>query len=310
MAQNAIQPFPPLPFDISREIFERAVVCNAADRYSLAFVSRLIQKWTDPYVFRTVTVSSHRRTERFRVLLEIRRSRKSGRFIRALSFVQTLAIKISDFNMSWETIVSNFPRLVELFWEGTYDSDFVEGNQDLSTYEPRSIPTLRYLSGGYGHTTLCGRWGCVQMLSHLDLTRMASCAWSTLESRSLQLLSSLTHLFVCLDELPTMVAREQELSVLPPFFPPSLLVCLISGQDFDLLSREEGNALSILSYKFDDRFLVCMGRNSPVHNQWILKMEWENAYVEWSEHHDEHDTFWVRGLNMVTERRTVISISD
>ncbi|KAH8792750.1 hypothetical protein DL96DRAFT_1828992 [Flagelloscypha sp. PMI_526] len=172
MHQEAIIPFPPLPFDISREIFEQAVLHNKADHYSLALVSRLVQKWTDSQLFCIVAISSHPHGERFRETLEI--PQKSGRFIQALSFVQTLAIEISSFKMSWEMIVLNFPRLVVLYWEGNGESDFVEGNVDPATCNPPSIPTLRRLGGGCGYKTLQGQWECVQRLTHLDLTMVAS----------------------------------------------------------------------------------------------------------------------------------------
>ncbi|KAH8798698.1 hypothetical protein DL96DRAFT_1638389 [Flagelloscypha sp. PMI_526] len=241
-------------------------------------------------------------------MLEV--TQKSGRFIQALSFVQTLALEISSFKMSWEMIVLNFPRLVVLYWDGSDGGDFVEGNVDPATCNPPSIPTLRRLGGGYGYKTLYGLWECVQGLTHLDLTMVASDTWSTLGNRGLPLLSNLTHLLVCLEVLQKMDASERDIQVLLPLFPPSLLLCLVRGEDFHLWSTEEINSFSNLMYTLDDRLIVCMGTDSPMQNQWILKMKWGDEFTDWSGQRDERDTFWARGLSMVAERRTAISTSD
>ena len=45
MAEKAIIPFPSLPLDIVREIFELAALQKDAGRHRLALVSRLIQQW-------------------------------------------------------------------------------------------------------------------------------------------------------------------------------------------------------------------------------------------------------------------------
>ncbi|KAH8798699.1 hypothetical protein DL96DRAFT_1638391 [Flagelloscypha sp. PMI_526] len=309
MTQNALVPFPPVPLDISREIFEHVALSDSADRFSVSLISPLVQEWTDPYIFHTIHVSSQPRAERFHDMLY--RTPKSGRFARACLFVRTLAIYVYGVEMPWEGIALHFPQLVVLYRESNEDADFLEGHKDQEGFEPPSIPTLRRLGGGYGYRTLCGHWGCVQGLTHLDLSPMYSCDWPTLGKRGLRLLSSLTHLCFDLDE-EQPESMKQQLKVLPPLFPPSLLLCLVCVSDIDfwIMKRGEGTGILNFSYQLDDRLLICTGEDNQAPHQWILKVDWSKEIHEWTGQCNEEDTQWVQGLNMVIQRRKVLSRSD
>ncbi|KAH8806663.1 hypothetical protein DL96DRAFT_628584 [Flagelloscypha sp. PMI_526] len=307
MTQKSFQPF---PTDILKEIFEHAALFQDSSCYALALVSQSVQKWTDPLVFRTILVTEQR-IEGPEPFLEMLDSpEKSPRFIRALSFVRTLAATIPEFELTWETIVKNFPGLVVFHSLGDQEvhkpsDDFHEGIDDLADFQPPVLPTLRRLGGGYGCRTIYGSWMCVQMITHLDLTCLYCNDWPELESRGLPLLSCLTHLSFTLDE--GSEDMDDDLRLLPPLFPQSLQLCLLDVECFSSITSEDAENLLRHAYALDHRLLLASKDNCQVHHQWVLKVEEPLVYAfkDWSGEHSVDDTYWVRGLEMVKRREEV-----
>ncbi|KAH8832434.1 hypothetical protein DL96DRAFT_1582102 [Flagelloscypha sp. PMI_526] len=100
-----------------------------------------------------------------------------------------------------------------------------------------------------------------------------------------------------------MNAKEQQLRVLRPFFPPSLLVCLMTVGDLYGLSKEGTRRFLNFVCELDDRLVVCMTRKPPVQNQWILVLWRSINFIPRSEEQDTIDAYWARGLTMIIERR-------
>ncbi|KAH8809569.1 hypothetical protein DL96DRAFT_1628536, partial [Flagelloscypha sp. PMI_526] len=297
MTQNSIVAFPSLPLDIIREIFEHAAHENYADRFLLSLVSRLVQQWTDSLAFRAVFVISNRLAEKTQAMLVL--SPKSARLLRVLSYVRTLVIVNYEFHVLWERLASSFPCLV-VFYSTASDEDFVgQADPDQPGFEPPSIPTLRRIGGGYGCNILRGWWRCAQMLTHLDLTDMFTRNWDTLEDRGIRFLSSLTHLAFDLDSQESSQGMQEDLQILPPCFPPSLLLCIVNLRHIDDMLEDDSIAIAKFAYSLDNRLLLCTSKNVKFDPEWIMSdANVMDDFLEWS----DENTCWVRGLDMVTKR--------
>ncbi|KAH8831806.1 hypothetical protein DL96DRAFT_1589075 [Flagelloscypha sp. PMI_526] len=298
-----------LPFDIIQHILERAALSNKRTCHSLTLVSQTVQTWADPFVFRKVIIASpfHAR----KVIERFTSPNKSTRFIRGLSFVQTFAAPAScSFMFTWAQLVEHFSGLVVLYLEHNGRKSFIEGVGDTTEFQPASIPTLRRIGGGYGSRTIHGSWTCVQTITHLDLSEMSSSYWRALENRNFRLLPTLSHLSVRFDKGETPKVAQHHLQVLAPLLPPSVLLCLVKLDSSHELIKKEFNALSRWAFKLDDRFLLFASQYEGFIGEWVLNSDLMDEFGEWAGDYDECDTYWVQGLNMVNQRRQILSYSD
>ncbi|KAH8806668.1 hypothetical protein DL96DRAFT_1631302 [Flagelloscypha sp. PMI_526] len=289
-----------LPLELTREIFEHAVLFNREDRYSLSLVARSVQRWTDPYAFQTIVITTRDHTES---LLEMFSwPDKSLRLTRILSFVRTLASNYYNYHhrLHWDQLVHHFPGLVVLYLRDS-SKDFVEDVGDVTVFQPPSLHNLRRIGGGYGSRTLRGSWACAQDITHLDLTSLSCDEWAACENRGISQLSRLKYLSFDLNYSESLEEIQDHLQRLPPMFPPSLLLCLVVANP----EPKEAAHLSRFAYELDDRMLLCGSFPPKSDAEWILKANLIHDFDEWNGNCQEDRTYWVRGLNMVTRRRNV-----
>ncbi|KAH8824429.1 hypothetical protein DL96DRAFT_1614074, partial [Flagelloscypha sp. PMI_526] len=137
------------PHDILEEIFKLAGHADNPSRWTLSLISKHVQKWTDPIVFRHLSFQPDDEDEIHHddfdeLIIFICWDDHTDRFRRALSYVKTLLLGFSlgRTTIPWQRILAAFPNLIAVSIMRSYDwleyEDFEEPH-----------PTLRYACGAF-----------------------------------------------------------------------------------------------------------------------------------------------------------------
>ncbi|KAH8831716.1 hypothetical protein DL96DRAFT_1706128 [Flagelloscypha sp. PMI_526] len=294
---------PVLPLDIAQYIFELVAAANSKAQCSiLSLVSKEIQIWADPYLFKSITNTRHPFFER---LISEAPLSSCPRLDRRCSLVKYFSAEHQHYeDIQWAmNVMTIFPNLIS--FHGGYSE--LKRNNLLSAH-----PTLRRI-GCLGPLVTDVDFSCAffQNITHLNLSAVHSTSWSSLAERNLESLKSLMYLRLHAEN-PLILKRQRQ--DLAGAIPSSVHVVLVElSQYFSAYqSRFMLEEFSRMCYccegEMDDRVVFMCHQPMPG-PQWIIGVSssvfWDAD--EWTGRIPEEETFWEQGLAIVNARRASLA---
>ncbi|KAH8824430.1 hypothetical protein DL96DRAFT_1614076 [Flagelloscypha sp. PMI_526] len=290
--------FPP---DILQEIFILAGQEDNPSRWTLALVSKYVQKWTDPVVFLHLSFEPEDEDEihqdnfdEFVVFLCWKEH--TDRFTRALSHVKTLLLGFSlgRTEIPWQSILAKFPNLVAVSTVRGYDWLEFEAFD-----EPH--PTLRYACGAFASSVshMDSSFKALSNITYLEMDDDYSFTYWAEYFVNWTLFTNLKYVSCNIAELENIWAEDVESMLVS--LPSSVLLFLafVTAESIDKEPLRD-----YADMKYGHRFLLCCTSTPP--QDWILQVDKPPsalAELRGDEHQD--GSFWERGLKMVEERRRI-----
>ncbi|KAH8825841.1 hypothetical protein DL96DRAFT_1610051 [Flagelloscypha sp. PMI_526] len=304
MSTTPLSPFPDLAAEICEIIFQFSSESDNPSRWSLSVVSREVQKWTDPILFRHITFQGQDprmddpglELERFDNWVSVLYSNSvTPRFERALSCVRTLyiAYNMGHTKVGWHLIWHVFPKLIAIAADDPWD--YVDVDE---CGEREEHPTLRFAYGAI--SSLFEIQQDCTILS--NITHMELGHWVESSFTNWSIFRNL--LCVSVDGSGTNNVVE-----LMPCLPSTVLlvVFILKAEDVDDSPLDADLVEGYVNGKLDPRLLLfwCGLEEPPsTFGPWVLKGSQDfSAMAELREMWgSKESTFWECGLRMIEER--------
>ncbi|KAH8829804.1 hypothetical protein DL96DRAFT_1553436 [Flagelloscypha sp. PMI_526] len=282
LALNVTKSFPPIPEDISREIFEYMASSGGVPCITVSLVSKAVQNWTDRFVFSRILIKSHEKWE----LLANLTSNTTSRTVRMQCACSLLRILAFDYVMIGSELGTfDLDATVEVF--PGLESVYVNCEKAC----PINIlhPNLRRIGGAFGVLWVTNLQVPLSLssITHLDITFCHPGNWHRLKILGLSRLPMLTHLCCSLGNLDMGTTLLDLLRVLVKIFPPSLLVCLVELPMISLYNIKETYEVGL-----DDRLVLCTQDEVHLEAEWILTAQLFDNVEEWGGLVPKENTFW------------------
>ncbi|KAF5320327.1 hypothetical protein D9611_011359 [Ephemerocybe angulata] len=316
--------FTDLPDDLTRSVFEASAEDKDDPNWACARVSKTVQSWVEPVLYRHIVLNTGSDIINFRRTLTSRPTSKPPHFFS--DNVKSLYITGSSYHQATYEIMSACPNVSHLEFHLHLAED---KNNDLRVGRHKvwdamrptrlNIPALMFLPSRRHFNFIpdekfdSTRNPMFSAITHLDLywdRSITTWSWETIS-----LLQGLTHLCFSMApaRLDTISCASQNLRTALPYFPTSLTVCVFTipfTQFFD-------NARELIennSTRLDHRVVAAV--DVYYYNKEIEKGEeglWVKREAIWRyagglARKDEEKAFWERAEKVVHSRKAALGI--
>ncbi|KAH8828870.1 hypothetical protein DL96DRAFT_1679424 [Flagelloscypha sp. PMI_526] len=157
-----------LPFDIIRLIFEFSAFESLESGRTLSLVSKEVQRWTDPHLFRIVQghgfVSSYTTNRGLSLLDRMCAHDASPRIVHARQYVRVVAWKERViFQFDLERALDTFPNATQLcLWENIFPNTSSRRRFEIT----KSHPSLRRVTTNLYNRSSCTIAPCLHSIRH------------------------------------------------------------------------------------------------------------------------------------------------
>ncbi|KAH8828898.1 hypothetical protein DL96DRAFT_1595904 [Flagelloscypha sp. PMI_526] len=303
-----------LPHDILRLLFEYSASTSTGSAKMLSLVSKEVQGWTDPYLFKTIqelgdTYSGISATS---VLGRMLMTDASPRIVLARNYVRALAWRKFIPNLSYiRQALESFPNLTQLCLWGSLFPSHARGSNDrlFSFAVTQNYPSLRRVatciespsnisSNSFGSPF----W---MNITHLQVkySRTISSSVSALELPLFTNMSSLTHLSLLCTAGGSEANTDLAFSRVRNNFPPSLILCLLDLKaPLDVDRKHWLDEMASSSFKVDKRIVMWSSVLEDDADE-VVVSDGSDGFQAWCEFQDGLQTFWEKGESVLKRRQ-------
>ncbi|KAF6741912.1 hypothetical protein DFP72DRAFT_226070 [Ephemerocybe angulata] len=315
--------FHDLPDDLTRSVFEASAEDNDEPNWACAQVSKAVQSWVEPVLYRHIVLDTVFDIINFHRTLTSRPTSKPPHFFS--DNVKSLYITGSSYYQATYEIMSACPNVSHLEFHLHLAED---KNNDLrvgrhkvwETMRPTrlNIPALMFLpsrrhfnftSDGMLNSTINPIFSSITYLDLYWDRSITTWSWETIS-----LLQGLTHLcFSMTPALDTISCASQNLRTALPYFPTSLIVCVFTIP-FTQWFEDARKLIENNSTRLDHRVVAAV--DDYYYNKEIEKGEqglWLKREAIWRyagalARKDEEKAFWERAEKVVQSRKAALGI--
>ncbi|KAH8828966.1 hypothetical protein DL96DRAFT_1596115 [Flagelloscypha sp. PMI_526] len=294
-----------LPLDILRLLFEFSASTGHESARALSLVSKEVQCWTDPYLFRTLHGNNlyYSETSRTSLFDQICTPDASPRFVLARKYIRAVAWKDYVHKSKVTQALDYFPYMSQLCLWGNIFPFQPRDSEDQSFQITQGYPFLRRVSA------------CMYELGTLPSNSFDTPFWMTITHLQLRLgglisspqsafqlplfvnMRSLTHLALLSATSEKEPDVELAFSRLKLAFAPSLVLCLVALMTPVRVNRKVWLAEMVsTSFNADERFVMWSFASSDTPDEMVVT-------IQGSEY-----TFWEMGQAVLKRRRKRLQV--
>ncbi|KAF5320296.1 hypothetical protein D9611_011378 [Ephemerocybe angulata] len=319
--ETSLNRFQDLPEDLARVIFEESAADPDIPGWACARVSKKVQAWVEPILYREVIVEDHISISRLHTTVLSHPTKPEPFFS---LHVRTLCIYTQEHDTSDDTIfdiLSACPNLTQLdlsnFYKATRSLEGLRVGTHPSWDRPRlkrlRIPA-RYFSPSHRHFRFAEGQNLNPIFAsithfELHLSSPFVLAW---DWGSFQYLPFLTHFCISMTPAGQPISSAAcHLRSAVPYFPPSLIVCVfyipysLWLTDISRLVQENGRKVDErVVVALDEAYYLMIREGHPC--SWLEdEATWRPRSVDRvvSERKDYLRAFWERAEAVITRRR-------
>ncbi|KAH8804182.1 hypothetical protein DL96DRAFT_636027 [Flagelloscypha sp. PMI_526] len=286
--------FQDVPVDIARLIFESAAVSDRSTACALSCVSREVQFWSDPFLFRNVVIQDEGtvREAMLEFIDNFISEDPPSRILRARDYVQRFSTKQDNDQEN------RIPKFIGLC---TALESLCLWTLDLTApFLPINIPSLRKISfSSFDKGPQTFNVPLFHSVTHLEID---SADPISIWKAELSSMSSLTHLvLVLLDQNKIATAISTVSCSLPSHLQVLLLV----------MRRTEQSSLEGISY--DERIVIGVSLRSnevPSESNSYAEYVYEEDWAAWTGETSEVDTCWAKAELLLRDKQRKAKIMD
>ncbi|KAH8822145.1 hypothetical protein DL96DRAFT_344188 [Flagelloscypha sp. PMI_526] len=302
-----------LPFDIIRVIFEFSASAHTTGALALTLVSREVQSWSDPHLFKFL-VDSEKGSRAFQSLEDMSSDGASPRLIRAREYVRAVAHRFRVWKVSFlQQYLALLPNIQRLYlWLIPFPNKEHDEMFNFSQVHPslREVSILLPDAYDLAHNAFSRPFW--SKITHLQVSPQSPLSYAASPFAVASLfagMSSLTHLVIedrilrdvdantAVSRVVASLPASRELCLLPVFQPPQPFICVADGRTWN----------RIIQGTMSDRIVVWWDGSidfvPPKPTEDLVHMDSNSLLRYWWDPRDGELTFWERGEAILKKRR-------